>query len=175
MHFAIDSIVPVTKTTVEPLTAPQAENWIPPELLTRSTPIRQFGSLRPRDAIEVLIRDVYRADDVLFVRYVITNNSPGEYVPGAPRVVSLVAPRAPQSLYTLRNTQLLGRAADKIEAAWERGVPVLHGDSLSRVLRRGEQMSGILAIRSEQQDRPQVVRLRFASTNGTAVCALVLL
>jgi hypothetical protein len=175
MHFAIDSIVPVTKDPVAPLIAPQAENWIPPELLTRSTPIRQFGSLRPRDAIEVLIRDVYRADNVLFVRYVITNNSPGEYVPGAPRVVNLVAPRGPQSLYTLRNTQLLGRAAEKIEAAWERNVPLLHAESSSSVLRSGEQTSGILAIRPEQQDQPRVVRLRFATNNGATVSALVVL
>jgi hypothetical protein len=77
-------------------------------MLLASTPVRLAGEARNRARVEVILKDIYRKDNSVYVRYEIQNKSRSAYLPGAPGVFTLRSPRTSTSLYTLSESQLLG-------------------------------------------------------------------
>jgi hypothetical protein len=109
MDFAIDYRQQQRQTEVTPPT-PQAAatvSTIPSEMLLNSTPVRMVGGAAATKAnLGVLIRDVYRKQDEVFVRYSIENHSNQTFRTGRPTVVSLRGLKFDQSLWGYQNSQL---------------------------------------------------------------------
>jgi hypothetical protein len=109
MDFAIDyrqspqaQITPQKTTDLPPPTPP-----VPTEMLLSGTPIRMVGgSTATKANVAVLIRDVYRKQDVVFVRYSLENRSSQAFRAGRPTVVSLNGLKFGQSLWSYQNSQL---------------------------------------------------------------------
>jgi len=119
MDFAIDyrqspqaQIIP-QKAAVAASTPP----GVPPEMLLNSTPIRMVGgSTATNTTLGVLIRDVYRKQDVLFVRYSLENRSRQTLRAGRPTVVSLNGLKFGQSLWSYQNSQLGAEFTARLKA-----------------------------------------------------------
>ena len=109
MDFAIDyhespqaQVVPQKAADSAPATS-----VVPAEMLLNGTPIRMVGESTPTKAnVAVLIRDVYRKRDVVFVRYSLENRSSQTFRAGRPTVVSLNGLKFGQSLWSYQSSQL---------------------------------------------------------------------
>lgn len=110
MDFAIDYRQPQQQAQVmQPKLAvpPATVSTIPSEMLLNSTPVRLVGGAPNKKAtLDVLIRDVYRQRDEVFVRYSIENRSNRTFRTGRPTVVSLSGLKLDRSLSSFRNSQL---------------------------------------------------------------------
>ena len=111
MDFAIDYPAPQPQAQISPpkSSEPQAAVSslpIPSEMLLNGIPVRIAGRSRSRGDFGLVLRDVYRKQDEVFVRYSIENRSNQTLHTGPPIVVSLNNPKLGQSLWTLQNSQL---------------------------------------------------------------------
>ena len=79
---------------------------IPSEMLLNGIPVRLAGASTMRTAFGLVLREVYRKQDEVFIRYSIENRSSKTLRAGPPTVVSLSNPKLDQSLWALQNSQL---------------------------------------------------------------------
>src|ERR1035441_7524700 len=85
MHFAIDQepSPSVAKVAIpeKPAEDPRAvqEAKLATEMLFASTPIRLAGEMKNHDRVEVILKDIYREGDRLYVRYAIQNRGRSTY------------------------------------------------------------------------------------------------
>ena len=75
------------KPAEDPRAAQEAK--LASEMLFASTPVRLAGETKNHARVEVILKDIYRKDDRIYVRYVIQNNGRSTYVPGTPGVCQL--------------------------------------------------------------------------------------
>lgn len=73
MDVSIDTYFPTHASAVKPAAAP-ASDPIPSDLLVRAQPV-EWNPKRPKHGSHLLISDVYRCQDSLFLRYEVRNNS----------------------------------------------------------------------------------------------------
>jgi len=111
MDFAIDYRAPQPQAQISPpkSSEPQAAASglpIPSEMLLNGVPVRIAGRSSSRGDFGLVLHDVYRKQDEVFVRYSIENRSNKTLRAGPPIVVSLSNPKLDQSLWPLRNSQL---------------------------------------------------------------------
>ena len=119
MDFAIDYRQSAQAQTVPPKAADAAstQTGVPPEMLLSSTPIRMVGgSTVTKDNLGVVIRDVYRKQDIVFVRYSLENRSRQTLRAGRPTVVSLNGLKFGQSLWSYQNSQLGAEFTARLKA-----------------------------------------------------------
>ena len=110
MDFAIDYRPPQPQAKIAPqkLSDPQPAASglpIPSEMLLNGIPVRLAGSMAGVRS-GLVLRDVYRKQDEVFIRYSIENRSSTTLRTNAPTVVSLTNPKLDQSLWALQNSQL---------------------------------------------------------------------
>jgi len=72
MDVSIDTHFPTTAPAVKPAAAP-ASDPIPSDLLIRAQPV-EWNAKSPKHGSQLLITDVYRCQDSLFLRYEVRNN-----------------------------------------------------------------------------------------------------
>lgn len=109
MDFAIDYGQSPQAHVIQPKPTEfaTAASSVPLEMLLNSTPVRMVGGTAALKAsLGVVIRDVYRKQDEVFVRYSIENRSNQTFRAGRPTVVSLNGPKFDQSLWSYQNSQL---------------------------------------------------------------------
>jgi hypothetical protein len=176
MHFAIDEEpVVVAENHNEPAPPVIEQPKVPAGLLMESTPVKVVGSSKNHEKVEIMLQDVYRKDDRIYVRYAIVNGGRTAYLPTAPKVFALRSPRAPQSLVTLANSQLAG----DVQLRWkdEAQVPVVHAELQALVVRPGQTAHGLVAFdlpsQSGELGERTVVKLAFPA-DGTANVSAVL-
>ncbi|MBY0502753.1 MAG: TrbG/VirB9 family P-type conjugative transfer protein [Bryobacteraceae bacterium] len=177
MHFAIDQPPPPTQAKTV-LVQPQREAppLIPPEMLMESTPIKVLGAAKDRPKVEIILQDVYRKDERVYLRYAIVNGSKTVYVPGAPEVSTLRSPRTAQSLIPLTNSQLVRDYG--LNWTDETRVPVIHTEFQTPALAPGQTAHGVTSFELSAVRQPGlriVVRLVFpADAMGVVSAVLVL-
>jgi len=108
MDFAIDyrQPQPQAQLTQPAQTLPVSPaSAVPGEMLLNSTPVRLVGN-EAKSNLGVLIRDVYRKQDEVFIRYSIQNRSSQTLRTGEPTAVSLRGLKSDRSLWAFQNSQL---------------------------------------------------------------------
>jgi hypothetical protein len=116
MDFAIDYPLPHPQAKETDTKAPEPTpkvGVIPDEMLLKATPVRLVGGEKVTPG--VLIRDVYRKQDQIFVRYSIENRSNRPLRTGTPTVVSLNGLRFDRSLWAFQNSQLGSEFATRLK------------------------------------------------------------
>ena len=73
------------------------------EMLFASTPVRLAGEMKDRSRVEVILKDIYRQKDRVYIRYAIQNKGRSTYVPGC--AGRFQAPLAAQFQFALRSLQ----------------------------------------------------------------------
>jgi len=178
MHFAIDEEPIVTAMKREDPQPPAIEEpKVPAGMLMESTPVKVVGSSRNHQKVEIVVQDVYRKDERVYVRYTIVNGGRAVYLPAAPEIFALRSPRAPQSLVTLANSQLAG----DMQLRWkdEAPVQVIHAELQAPVVRPGQTAHGLVAFDLPSQNsglgERTVVKLAFPPDGADNVSAVLVL
>src|SRR6204780_4099791 len=128
MDFAIDYRQPQPQAQAQdaqPKSAPAAVvSTVPNEMLLNSTPVRLVGGAAAAKAdLGVVIRDVYRRQDEVFVRFSIENRSSQTLRAGPPAVVSLTGLKFDRSLWAFQNAQLGLEYASRLKT-YDAPIPV---------------------------------------------------
>jgi hypothetical protein len=181
MHFAIDQEPSPTVAKVavpaQPAEDPREkqEAKLASEMLFASTPVRLAGETKNHARVEVILKDIYRKDDRIYVRYAIQNNGRSAYVPGTPGVFTLRSPRSSCSLYTLSQSQLIGDGI-RITSKGQAAVKVLNAEVHANAVAPGGTTWGLVAFEwPPQANGPAVVRFAFAPDGAGEVTALLVL
>src|SRR6202451_2026812 len=182
MDFAIDYREPQPQAQVaQPKPAPVAT--VPNEMLLNSTPVRLVGgAAAAKTDLGVLIRDVYRRKDEVFVRFSIENRSSQTLRAGPPAVVSLTGLKFDQSLWTFQNAQLGMEFASRLKTS-DAPIPVKITQCEPGVAEvgPGEARIGLIALHlppvnpDAKKTQPTVLKILFPiDRSGNLTATLVL-
>ena len=177
MDFAIDQ--PVADPPIAPLSANRLgkpSGPSPAEVLIEAKPVRLNGSISDKNRVAVYLTDLLDHDGQIFIRYTIRNRTQKAYVPGAPQVVALNAPRYRESLFALSNSQLSADDAARLKCSGETAIEVANGEIRASQIEPGQETAGIVAIKlPPMHAKPTVLRLTFlGSPKGPINATLVL-
>jgi hypothetical protein len=183
MDFAIDYRPPQPQASVAKKTeSDEADRRLPDEILLKSTPVRLAGT-EPKSNPGLLIRDIYRKDNEIFIRYSIENRSEEMLNAGDPVVSSLTGVTTRKALSALHNAQL---GSDFVAKMRTGGSPVpvriIRTDSAPTTeLAPGSMHVGLIAVElpgsdaKATADQPTVLQIQLPTDRaGTAVATLVL-
>ena len=128
----------------------------------------------PKDRVSVVLKDVLRTPDCLFIRYTIRNHGRGIYRPETPQIAALIAPRMRRSLFALSNTQLEFKEIQHSQGKVR--IEPVHSQIQSKIVRPGEEAVGIIGIKVMEGFRePNVIQFSFpADLKGRVTAILVL-
>jgi hypothetical protein len=186
MDFAIDYRTPQPQAQVTKPKAPEAAATvpaIPSEMLLSSIPVRLVGAAAaPKAVLDVLIRDIYRRQEQVFVRYSIENHSSQTFRTGRPTAVSLNGLRFDRSLWTFQNSQLGTDIASRLRAD-DAPIPVKITQSEPGIaeVAPGEVRLGVMALElpaakpDAKKAQPTVLQILFpVDRSGNLTATLVL-
>jgi hypothetical protein len=181
MQFAIDQAptphVPKVVVPEKPVEDPQAaqEAKLASDMLFASTPVRLAGEIKSHARVEVILKDVYRMNDRIYVRYAIQNQGPSTYRPGPPDVFSLRSPRSPSSLYALTKCQLVGDAL-RIKSDGQASVKVVSAQVRANAVPSGSTAWGVVAFELPTgTNGPMVLKFAFPPDTAGEVTAVLVL
>jgi Conjugal transfer protein len=184
MDFAIDYRQPQREAKSEPAPAPTpaAQSSVPGDMLLHSVPVKLVGFSRSKEPkVDITIRDVYRAENQVFIRYTIENRSKSPYNPSTPHVVSLRSPQCDRSLVSLANSQLGDEYVAHLRSDGTVVMPVVHADNPSAAILPGANGIGLIAVQlppaadPKLSFTPTVLRLVFAGDGLRQVIATLVL
>jgi len=143
------------------------------QLLFASQPVLLSGDLK-RGRVQILLKDMLRTDDRIYVRYVIRNDSPAAYEPGKPDVFALRPARTSQSLHALAGTQLAG-GRTRVTSEGQSAMKVVDAEVHSASIPAGGLAVGLIAFETPEGNGPAIVRFAFPSDLVGDVTALLVL
>lgn len=176
MHFAIDQAsMPLAAMAPAPNESSRSQSALPAEMLTKAEPILPAGPRDTRGRVEIALRDMYRQNSLLYLRYALINHSSHEYLPARPAAWRLSGVRSPQSLIPLGNHQLDEKTCGALRVAKSVQLAVREASALSRVPAGGSSLGWVALEASVPDDGLSVLRLDFAAdSKGTVTAMLVL-
>ena len=186
MDFAIDYKAPQPQAQVTKPKPPEqaaTASAIPSEMLLNSIPVRLVGAVAaPKATLDVLIRDIYRRQEQVFVRYSIENHSSQTFRTGRPTAISLNGLRFDRSLWTFQNSQLGTDVASRLKAD-DAPIPVKITQSEPGIaeVAPGEIRLGVMALElpaakpDARKAQPTVLQILFpVDRSGNLTATLVL-
>jgi len=186
MDFAIDYKAPQPQAQVTKPKPPEPAatvSAIPSEMLLNSIPVRLVGTAAaPKATLDVLIRDIYRRQEQVFVRYSIENHSSQTLRTGRPTAISLNGLRFDRSLWTFQNSQLGTDVASRLKAD-DAPIPVKITQSEPGIaeVAPGEIRLGVMALElpaakpDARKAQPTVLQILFpVDRSGNLTATLVL-
>ncbi|MCC6590160.1 MAG: TrbG/VirB9 family P-type conjugative transfer protein [Bryobacterales bacterium] len=175
MHFAIDQPpAPVVAALSAPPIPPER---IPSAMLTEAVPVLVTGERDTAGRVEVAIRDLYRRDRRLYLRYAFINRTSAAYQPVRPAGSILEGAKAQQSLISPAEHQLGERIARTIKSDTETVVEILDADQAPLISPGGQGWGWLVVndISSPAPDTVSVLKMQFAAdSKGTVDAFLVL-
>ena len=176
MDFAIDQ-PRARPAAYKPTAATTAnEQKAATEALLGGRPIRMASFKEPKNRVIILLKDTFRRENQLFIRYTVRNDSKEAYDPGKPQVFRLEVQQSPR-LYRLANYQLSDAETERLESTEEKPVEVLDAQLRSVRVEPGQETVGVVGVKlpAAKSDAPKVLRLMFpADGNGPIRATLVL-
>jgi hypothetical protein len=125
--------------------------------------------------VSVVLEQVYRAKDRIYIRYSVANESKAPFRVTTPDVCAPVPTEQPISLVSLRNHQITSRTFTAFKAKQVSCIDVMQADSGTRDLARGEKTTGVISIGTSTDNPPQIYQLNFgADQNGSLKVEAVL-
>lgn len=180
MDFAIDQPTPppVSPVSTTAKHKPPTETELAsPEVLLGGRPIRTDGLYVPRNRVVVLLKDTFQnADNELFIRYSVVNDTRWTYTASTPEVYSMNLEGSHRPLDRWSNWQMAGDAAARIERTGGTPVSVIGGNLRASRVSPGQETVGVVGIKLPvKKNGPVVLRLVFPQIgNGRPTAILVL-
>lgn len=179
MDFAIDEdpATPRPKLADPKPPAPPAQSKVPAAMLMESKPVTLAGAFKKRQAVEILLEDIYQKDGRVYLRYAIVNAGIKIYLPAAPEVFRLNSPHGQQSLIPLAHTQISGDFQLRWKGATR--VDLVESELPASVIGPGQSAHGVVAFdlppQSGQPGNRTVVKLSFPADGTENVSAVLVL
>ena len=158
------------------------QSELPAEILSRSTPVKLVGFGRSKQpSVGITIRDLYRTENQLFIRYTVENRSKSPYRLSTPSVVSLRSPHCDPSLMSLSNSQLGDVYSSHLNSDGIVAVPIVHAEPPAAEILPGANGLGVVAVQLREIRDPQsnttpvVLRMIFPSDGSRRVIATLVL
>lgn len=176
MHFAIDQESPVAVAIIPAAAGDAPRPALPAEMLTQATPVSVYGERESQGRVEVSIRDLYRKDNRLYLRYALINRSGSPYQTSPPAVWQLTGARAAHSLIGLGGNQLGDRLSRTLKVDSTAQLIVIEADQASRLDAGGDGMGWLVVDepKATGQETP-VLKLQFAADAKGEVAAVLIL
>lgn len=182
MDFAIDYRQLQAVSQPSPKPNEIAVSTVPNDMLLNSIPVRLVGAAAAPKASLVQIRDVYRKQDEVFVRYSIENRSEKTFRTGRPTVVSLSAPRFDTSLWALQNSQLGIEYSSRLRSQGEPvSVKVTHSEPTIAEVAPGQARVGVITLQlpatagEPKKNQPTVLQFVFPLDRAGQLTATLVL
>ena len=181
MHFAVDQQMASASEThgsADSTAASRSSHSFAEEMLLFAKPVRNFGVKFGGTRVGVLITDVYRKDDQLFIRYMIDNRTKHPYLAGQPEVFALQSAHSQTSLHAYRYSQVGLEFEKKIRSRAQVRIATVECDVPSEPLPPGEGASGILILQAPPtapDTQPAVLRLVFPTAGQEATSLTLIL
>ena len=176
MDFAIDQPAPRPPTS-KPATATPARVQEPAaDPVLGGQPVRMDRFKEPKNRVTVLLKDTFRQENELLVRYAVVNNSKETYDAGRPQVFTLVA-QDYRRLDGRANSQLTDGEAEGLESAEEKPVEVLDTRLRSARVEPGQETVGVVGVKlpAAKAGSPTVLRLTFPDDGKGSISATLVL
>ena len=144
--------------------------------LVESIPVKSEPTASLADRVTVVVKDIFRTQDRLLIRYSIQNHGRVTYHAEVPQVVLLSEPRSPRSLIPLSFTQLNEKEAGRLSKKGEIELEIIETEVTTKSIKPGEATVGVVSIKAigESNDRA-VIQLRFPpDRKGLVVATMVL-
>jgi sulfur transfer complex TusBCD TusB component (DsrH family) len=177
MHFAIDQVSTAVTSSIPAPPMAEVVPRLPVEMLTEAMPVLLTGERETNGRVEVTLRDLYRKNHRLYLRYAVVNHSGAGYVPIRPVAWFLEGVRAQQSLIPDGERQLGEKLARSVKADAATVVGVVDAEQAAMVL-AGGQGWGWVVLEETRPSSPKtvaVLRLQFAADAKGEVDALLVL
>jgi hypothetical protein len=182
MHFVIDQQSSASSENHEDAAVSPAgvtpKQSIADEMFLFAKPIRNRGLKVDRNQIGVFIRDVYRKDDQLFIRYMIDNRTAHPYLAADPEVFALQPASSHTALKSSRYSQVGPDLEKKIRAQRPVRIATVECDVPSEPLPPGEAATGILILHAPPvtpESEPSVLRIVFPTAGQQATAVTLVL
>jgi len=170
-HPAIEPPQPVTSSDppvnqVKPLTGAM--------MVGKPVKLQTWKSDRWR--VQIMFRDCFEENGLLYIRYEVQNGSKKTYVPGTPRVFEIRTSKLPKVSAGLANTQLSEQSVRKLRLNAQLPVEVITNELRASGIESGEETTGVVCVKLHTpESRPQVLRLYLANDAiGPVTATLVL-
>ena len=176
MDFAIDQPVSRPAAVNPAATATTGEPKAATGALLGGQPIRMDRFKEPKKRVIVLLKDTFRRENQLFIRYSVQNDSKEVYDPGKPQVFRLEVPQSVR-LHRLSNHQLRDDEAEQFENTRENPVEVVDAHLRFARVEPGEETVGVVGVKlpEAKSDAPQVLRLVFPADGSGPISATLVL
>lgn len=173
MDVSLDTRQPATPA---PTLAPHSAEQIPADMIVRARTVDWAGSHKlPKHEVHLLVRDIYREKDRLYLRYQVQNNTSELLTLGSPHVVAAPATALPSSLPAGRVLQIAPARAEALAGQGGEDLPVLAEESLAGSIAPGKTGLGIVGVRLPATSTRSaiLVRLWFPVRNASPLLAAV--
>jgi len=175
MDFAIDEGTP-RPAVAKPAPVSHEDRKPQTDALLGGKPVRLDQFKEPKNRVVVLLRDTFRRDNELFVRYAVLNDSKQSYDPGKPQAFTVQAVHSRQ-LNPRVNFQLTQGEAKGLEGIEQHPVAVLDAGLRSTPVAPGQETVGVVGVKlpAPKNGAPTVLRLTFANDGKGPITATLVL
>ncbi len=127
------------------------------------------------DRVQVVVDQVYRSKDQLYIRYSVTNQTKAPFRLTTPDVFAPLPTQQPVSLVGLRNHQLSPETFASFKAKPGTSITVVQAESASKDLAPGRKTTGVVSIGSSSGNSPQIYKLNFGNDQNAPLSVVVVL
>jgi len=113
--------------------------------------------------VQIDLEQIYRANDRIYIRYSVANETKAPFRVTTPDVDSPDPTRYPISLVSLRNHQITSRTFASFKAKQGSEMTLIEGESGSHDLGPGEKATGVISIANPAGTPPRIYQLHFGA------------
>lgn len=115
------------------------------------------------DHISVVLNQVYRTKDQLYIRYTVTNGTKAPWRLTTPDIDTPLASQQPVSIVGLRDHQLNSEIFASFKTKPGPSVTINQAQAVNRDLAPGQKTSGVICVRNGSGSAPQIFHFNFGS------------
>lgn len=180
MDFAIDTAA-LSQVRDPPSPKPAAKLTLPDDpaepavdMMLGGTPVRQEAWRTKKHRVQVIVRDLFEQEGVLYIRYSIENGTKKVYAPGTPQVVNLSGGVSSRALASHVYTQVDPDAVAELKTVGESPLEITAHESRGETIAPGAISIGVVGVTFAGAS-PAMLRLEFKDAGGHPVCAVVVI
>jgi hypothetical protein len=117
----------------------------------------------PADRVQVDLEQVYRIRDRIYIRYSVANQSKAPFRVTIPDVCTPLPSEQPISLVSPKNHQINSQTFAAFKARQVSVLAVMHAETSTHDLARGEKTTGVISIGSSTGSPSQIYQLNFGT------------
>jgi hypothetical protein len=136
------------------------------QTLAGAEDIVQDSTKTERNHVQVVIEQIYRSGDQIYIRYSITNRTDAPFRVTTPTVCAQTPSQNTVALASLHNHQLKRKTYASLKARRGIALDVAQAESSPRDLAPGEKATGVISIKGTDGNQSRLYQLNFGLMNS---------